>query len=107
MRLIECSECRRHLRSDEERCPFCEGLVSAPPPPALRRPLVRLGRAALFAFGATLTVGCGSAVPAYGVPPSDGGISSADGGLALDAGGPAPAYGAAPIDAGPGDDAGP
>ena len=54
--LVPCGSCQRHLQVTEERCPFCgverspEQRSSAPPP----LPNRRLGRAALFAFGATL-----------------------------------------------------
>ncbi|MEA2696494.1 MAG: hypothetical protein QOI66_765 [Myxococcales bacterium] len=54
--LVPCFSCQRHLRVTEERCPFCgverssEQRASAAPP----LPGRRMGRAALFAFGATL-----------------------------------------------------
>src|ERR1700733_12567178 len=54
--LIPCLSCQRHVRASDERCPFCgvallsEQRASAPP----RLPGRRLGRAALFTFGATL-----------------------------------------------------
>jgi len=107
MRLVACLGCQRHVRSSEPRCPFCDADVVVPAEP-LRRPIGRLGRAALFAFGATLgatSIGCGeSTTPLYGAPPEDGGSMSDAG---TDSGGPAPAYGAVPADAGPmGDDAG-
>jgi hypothetical protein len=83
------------VRIDEARCPFCHADVVAPREP-VRVPLGRIGRAALFAFGATLgatSVGCGDSH----VPPTDGG-PMADAGF--DAGGPGPLYGPAPYDAG-------
>lgn len=89
MRLITCGGCGRHVRVDEGNCPFCDAEVVAPREPG-RVPLGRLGRAALFAFGATLgatSVGCVDSTT-----PTDAGF---------DAGGPAPAYGAVPVDAGP------
>jgi hypothetical protein len=61
--LVPCPTCRRHVRKHESACPFCAaGLTLAHlPPPVL--PRIRLGRAATFAFGATLVgaslVGCG------------------------------------------------
>jgi hypothetical protein len=62
--LVPCPECRRHVRVHEAACPFCGAALelSALPAPAL--PTLRLGRAALFAFGATLAAsvaasGCG------------------------------------------------
>lgn len=113
MRLTACSGCQRHVRVSEGACPFCGAEVDAASAPPVPVDLGRLGRAALFAFGATLgatAVGCDSApAPAYGAPPIDagqdaGGPAPAYGAPAidagLDAGGPAPAYGAAPIDGG-------
>jgi hypothetical protein len=62
--LIPCPGCNRHVRQFETSCPFCSAELSLAhvPPPAL--PRTRLGRAATFAFGATLAsvtalVGCG------------------------------------------------
>ncbi|HVR60283.1 MAG TPA: hypothetical protein VMU50_00215 [Polyangia bacterium] len=54
--LVPCSACQRHVQVIEARCPFC-GVARSPeqrssPPPAM--PGHRLGRAALFAFGATM-----------------------------------------------------
>lgn len=61
--LVPCTACDRHVRKHESACPFCgvELSLAHLPPPAL--PLSRLGRAATFAFGATLAgaalVACG------------------------------------------------
>lgn len=52
-RLEPCPHCRRHVRVSETSCPFCAADVrtlSALPERAM--PATRLGRAALFAFGA-------------------------------------------------------
>lgn len=54
--LVPCAGCQRHVRVSDENCPFCgraltpEQRNSAPPP----LPGRRLGRAALFTFGATM-----------------------------------------------------
>lgn len=79
-RLIPCASCSRHVRQAEGSCPFCGGalsLASVPPAPLPRK---RLGRAATFAFGAsvvgaTTLVACGDdaepdpvPVPVYGAP---------------------------------------
>jgi hypothetical protein len=52
--LIPCPGCNRHVRQAETSCPFCATALSlghvAPAP----MPRTRLGRAATFAFGATL-----------------------------------------------------
>jgi len=54
--LVPCSGCQRHVQVTEEHCPFCGVARSlqqrSSPPPAM--PTRRLGRAALFAFGATM-----------------------------------------------------
>lgn len=61
--LVPCPACSRHVRKNETACPFCATELSLAhlPPPAL--PRSRLGRAATFAFGATLAgaalVACG------------------------------------------------
>jgi hypothetical protein len=63
--LIPCPGCNRHVRQSESSCPFCSVALSLAdtPPPLL--PRSRLGRAATFAFGATVVSataldGCGS-----------------------------------------------
>ncbi|HEX2874132.1 MAG TPA: hypothetical protein VHP33_22915 [Polyangiaceae bacterium] len=61
--LVPCPACDRHVRKHESLCPFCSAELSLAhlPPPAV--PRTRLGRAATFAFGATLAgaalVACG------------------------------------------------
>ncbi|HEY4105703.1 MAG TPA: hypothetical protein VGM44_17510, partial [Polyangiaceae bacterium] len=52
--LVPCPECSRHVRAAETECPFCAQPLdlAGTPEPAL--PKTRLGRAATFAFGATL-----------------------------------------------------
>ena len=55
--LIPCPGCNRHVRQHESACPFCSSalsLTNVAPPPV---PRTRLGRAATFAFGATLVAG--------------------------------------------------
>ncbi len=77
--LVPCSSCHRHVRVAEDRCPFCGAARAAElremaPAPLPKR---RLGRAALFTFGATLaTAACDSTTT-----PGDGGAagSTADG----------------------------
>jgi hypothetical protein len=64
MHLSSCPDCSRHVRVNESACPFCGvSLDLDGGEPIL--PQRRLGRAALFAFGATLAsgvtlAGCGS-----------------------------------------------
>ena len=52
MSLQPCLECARHVRATESACPFCGAAIEAAP--SLRMPSERLGRAALFAFGAAM-----------------------------------------------------
>ena len=60
--LTPCSECGRHVRAGDARCPFCDAEQGSAPPRVL--PSGRLSRAATLAFGAMLgaaaAVGCGS-----------------------------------------------
>jgi hypothetical protein len=100
--LTPCPECQRHVRKSETRCPFCGNAVSLAhvPPPAL--PRKRLGRAATFAFGASVVgatslVACGDddsglAVPVYGAPAA--GSSSFAGNTNGDSGAATAIYGA-------------
>ncbi len=74
MALRPCPSCARHVRAAEPACPFC---ASALVPTSVGAPVIgeRLGRAALFAFGAavaTNAIGCGTAVA-----PVDGGAGDA------------------------------
>jgi hypothetical protein len=62
--LIPCPGCNRHVRQAESSCPFCSAELSLADVPEHVLPRTRLGRAATFAFGATLVgattlVGCG------------------------------------------------
>jgi hypothetical protein len=54
--LTPCRSCQRHVRVTDDRCPFCGVELSAEQRASAPRPLPgrRLGRAALFAFGATM-----------------------------------------------------
>ena len=81
--LVPCLSCQRHLRVTEERCPFCgverssEQRASAAPP----LPGRRMGRAALFAFGATLmgaacSSSAGGADAGKDTAPADGATGS-------------------------------
>lgn len=61
--LLPCPSCRRHVRKHEPACPFCAAELALADLPAPVLPRARLGRAATFAFGATLAgaalVACG------------------------------------------------
>jgi hypothetical protein len=109
--LTPCPECQRHVRKSETCCPFCGTAVSLAHIPAPALPRKRLGRAATFAFGAsvvgaTALVACGdddsgAPVPVYGAPSA--GSSSFAGNTNNDAGAGTTIYGGAPA-AGSGND---
>jgi hypothetical protein len=115
--LTPCPECQRHIRKTETQCPFCAAAVSLAhiAPPAM--PRMRLGRAATFAFGAsvvgvTALIACdsddGGAVAVYGGPPAAGAGGSAgspSSGGSFSFGGSA-VYGAPPSGASSGGSAG-
>jgi hypothetical protein len=73
--LLPCPACNRHVRTREERCPFCDATLDFADvrPPAFLR--IRLNRAALFMFTATFGTGsvvaCSSSGGVYGAPPWD------------------------------------
>src|SRR4051812_27908416 len=91
--LVPCPECSRHVRVSETTCPFCGRALdlSALPAPAL--PRTRLGRAATFAFGASI-VGATALVSCGGDEAPSGGGDAAAG--ATGSGGSAGATGGAP-----------
>jgi hypothetical protein len=105
--LAPCPSCARHVRRDERACPFCASVLSLPALIEGRSPTERLGRAALFTFGAVLAtsasacVGVGNPVPLYGAaPPHDAAVNDAS--SAVDAGtdgGGGTLYGGPPQDA--------
>ncbi len=93
-RLEPCPGCSRHVRWEESACPFCQQPLALAQLPPRAAPSRRLGRAATFAFGAsvvgaTALVACGddrevAPIPAYGAPaagswnePGQGGQSGA------------------------------
>jgi hypothetical protein len=117
--LVPCPDCNRHVRKSEQVCPFCGAAVALAALAAPPLPSRRLGRAATFAFGATLVgatsiVGCSDendprpAMPVYGAPPSagagneplppagDGGASPVGGDGGVSSGGMTTIYGGPP-----------
>lgn len=92
--LVPCPECSRHVRKNETTCPFCGQALALAHLPAPAVPRRRLGRAATFAFGAsvvgaTALVACsddddgGAPVPVYGAPAAGApAAGSANGGSA-------------------------
>ena len=110
--LAPCSSCSRHVRVAESACPFCGAVVSLEAPSIRGIASQRLGRAALFTFGAvalaTNASGCSTPTPAEdaGTDAYYGSIGDAYGapdvGARYDAGhdgGLAGAYGGPPVDA--------
>ena len=111
--LSPCPACQRHVRVSEPSCPFCGVTLELGATPAPVLPKTRLGRAATFAFGATLagmtTWRRAAATPmtvtagAPGRPESRaaGGAAGMGGkaGSGGDGGGVQPVYGA-PVDTG-------
>jgi hypothetical protein len=111
--LAPCPSCRRHVRTTESACPFCAAALPRDlAAPAIRPARRRLGRAAAFAFGASVAVtGCGSEVSSDGIAGGVGGSNSDAGAYDAgpdDDGGTQAKYGAPPPpdDAGPDDDGG-
>lgn len=75
MRLVLCSECQRHVRDDANACPFCGREIAVTKASPER--IVRLGRAAIMAFGVAATAvsvdackNTDSIVQPYGAPPT-------------------------------------
>jgi hypothetical protein len=113
--LAPCPSCHRHVRIAESACPFCGATVALEPVISARIGAQRLGRAAIFTFGAvaiaSTSAGCSNAM----TPASDAGNDAYYGsigdvyGAPADAGpypedagtdsGLSAAYGAPPIDA--------
>ncbi len=102
MSLVPCPECRRHVRRNEEMCPFCAAAIAErlAAIPERRWSTARLGRAALISLAAAGvgTIDACSMETAYGTAilaprePSTG-----------ETGGFASTGGRPPIDAGPRD----
>ena len=86
--LVPCPGCQRHVRVSEAACPFCSAPLDLASTPAPVLPTRRLGRSALFAFGATLAASlaatsCGGDSDSGG----SGGSSGSGGGSTGGAGG--------------------
>ena len=54
--LLPCPRCKRHVRSAETECPFCEATLPARGPASAGPFRGRMSRAAIMAAGATLMV---------------------------------------------------
>jgi hypothetical protein len=96
--LVPCPSCARHVRQSEASCPFCSAELSLGQVPAPVLPRGRLGRAATFAFGASL-VGATSLIACGGDSEEgkEGGGGTAPTAGTMSSGGdgaPMPVYGA-------------
>jgi hypothetical protein len=105
--LVPCPDCRRHVRVSEGSCPFCSAVLDLAGVPAPVLPTRRLGRAQLFAFGATLAASI-TGTACGGVAESDKGTGGAAGSASGGSGGSGGSAGggAGGKDAGFGGDAG-
>jgi hypothetical protein len=76
--LHPCPGCKRHVRTEEARCPFCGGAMPAPrAASSLPRALGRMSRTALFAATAAGATLAGAAAGCDGDSPG-GGDAAAD-----------------------------
>lgn len=112
--LVPCPACQRHVKSGAVACPFCDGPLDGPTRADSVPDTRGWKRAAIFTFGAALTVaGCSSTTTATDAAPQDTAVDTAPADNAPvdaardvpddDNGGVAPPYGIAPDDAGPPD----
>src|SRR4051812_25681851 len=74
--LVPCPQCSRHVRVAESSCPFCGSALELSAVAAPQLPRTRLGRAATFAFGASI-VGATALVSCGGDDTSTGGDAAA------------------------------
>ncbi len=100
--LIPCVGCSRHVRLSDSGCPFCGAAIEAPAAQHAAATSARLGRAAIFALGATLAVGAGACGPTTTSPDgaaTDGQVTVPDAASEAgpdDGGSPMARYGAVP-----------
>lgn len=106
MGLLLCAGCERHVRGDDEKCPFCGATQRQAP----TRPRPRLSRASMIG-AAAVVMACSGGTPQDDAGTTDSGtdtMQAAYGGPPIEAGtdaapdGPVAAYGGPPIDAGGG-----
>src|SRR4051812_20400235 len=84
--LVPCPQCSRHVRVAESSCPFCGSALELSAVAAPQLPRTRLGRAATFAFGASI-VGATALVSCGGDDTSTGGDAAAGAAGATGSGG--------------------
>jgi hypothetical protein len=78
--LLPCPGCNRHVVNTEASCPFCSRALDLADRPAPELPRGRLGRAATFAFGASIVgatalVACSGETEDPGPGPTTGGAA--------------------------------
>jgi hypothetical protein len=106
--LTPCPSCDRHVRAAERACPFCTAILALTQPAPRSASTQRLGRGALFAFGASVAsaMGCGTATTAdVGAP--DAVTTSTDATIGSDAGSDTGNDAYTGLDAAPSNDAAP
>src|SRR5262245_60284356 len=95
--LVPCPACARHVRIGERACPFCDAALPGDlRPRAVRPPTRRVGRAAAFFLGATVSLtACSGQIELQsssghmdGGPEDDGGPPPDDAGMPPDDAGP-------------------
>ena len=96
-KLRPCTECQRHVRRSETRCPFCDAAL-AEVSAGSKIPGTPLSRAAIIFGAATVVAACTSGGPDTPGPSSSSGGSSS--GNTSSSSGAAPAYGVPEIDSG-------
>src|SRR5262245_41215569 len=76
--LVPCTECERHVRAGESRCPFCGAAGSIGAAPLLKAPKGRLSSLLIMTFQAataTAAIGCGGETSEPLPPNSSGGTA--------------------------------
>ena len=93
--LAPCPTCARHVKKNEQACPFCSAVLSLEKIVNRSAPAQRLGRAATFAFGAAVVTSLAAC---------SGPTAPTDAGSGTDSGGAGDASGT--VDSGGGTDSG-
>lgn len=97
-RLRPCTECQRHVRAHEARCPFCDSELTSVASAGPTSPGAPMTRAAIIFGAAAVVAACTSGGPDPGPTSSSSGGSSS--GNTSSSSGAAPAYGVPEIDSG-------
>lgn len=97
-RLRPCTECQRHVRGHETRCPFCDAELASVASASANLPGTPMTRAAIIFGAAAVVAACTSGGPDTPTSSSSSGGSSS--GNSASSSGAAPAYGVPEIDSG-------